>query len=374
MRTKLSGLILFFLSFILFFACSPSVSNNNTEGKTDNKTDAKVDSEIDSVPDNKIDKVAPKTLIVYYEKSGKYYEYFIQELPGDSAVLLANFETLPADVIWDTTNNLVYFVTQEGVLMKNYQNKDAKFQKLSYPLPKGVIGMFSTAWIDKETREICLSYGINVDQTNIAKYKKLAKQEDYLIDYGLEVIVGILRLNKSGNWDTIVEKASKCCAGLTPGLLVLYDYINVHDKYVSTSAIISNSMCFYGVQDNVDQLDDTDLEQYFKGAKVPFADAFFLAELSESVSLLVPASWGDSRHFIPPCYFWDSSKNKFTEIIHDTIPTNVYHDQLGIQITKDYLLVASEYDHESPKIFDIRTLKLIYNNPAAVNAFILQNE
>ncbi|MDD3740269.1 MAG: hypothetical protein PHH30_03430 [Bacteroidales bacterium] len=362
MRTKLSGLLIFVFALFIILACNSSVSKKEINSKTDTNPNQ------DSV------KLDSKTLMVYYEKSGKHYDYFVEELPGETFILLAEFETLPADVIWDTLNHQVHFVTQDGVLMKNYLNKDEELQKLSDPLPEGVIVMFNTAWIDKETGDVCFSYGINVDQANLAKYQKLEKLADYLPEWGGEVIVGILKVNKSGQWETIVEKASKCCAGMTPGLSVLNDYIKIDDKYISTSSIINNSMCFYGVKGNTELLMDTELEKYFIGVEVPSSDAFFLAKLNDSISLIVSAAWGDTPHSISPCYFWDNNKSRLEEIILNTNTDKSYHYQLGMQITKDYLLIASEYQHESPKIFDIRTLQEVYDNPEASHAFILKNE
>jgi hypothetical protein len=362
MKPKLLGLMFVIFAFAFILACSPSVSSEKNDSKTDT-----IQAQ-DSV------KVEPKTLVVYYEKSGKYYDYFIKELPSDNSILLARFETIPADVIWDTVENKVYFVTQEGVLMKNYLNKVEEFQKLSDPLPKGVIGRFNTAWIDKETGDVCLSYGLNVDQTNLAQYQKLAKQAEYLPDWGLEIIVGILKVNKSGNWETVVEKASKCCAGMTPGVTVMNSFMKKDSRYVSTSAIISNSICFYGIPGYSELLLDDDLEKYFKGVEVPLADAFFFARLSDSISLIVSAAWGDTPHNISPCYFWDNSKSVLKEIILDTKSGSYSHYQLGIQITKDYLLISSEYQHESPKIFDIQTFQLVFDNPEATHAFVLENK
>ncbi|HOZ29962.1 MAG TPA: hypothetical protein PLL66_03510 [Bacteroidales bacterium] len=362
MRIKLSGLLIFVFAFSSISVCNSLVVKKKINSKIDTNHDQ------DSVI------LESKILLVYYEKSGNYYDYYIKVLPGETFILLAEFETLPADVIWDTINHQVHFVTQEGVLMKNYLSKEEEFQKLSDPLPEGLIGMFNSAWIDKETGEVCFSYGINVDQTNLAKYQKLEKLADYLPEWGGEVIVGILKVNKSGQWETIVEKASKCCAGMTPGLSVLDDYIKINDKYISTSAIINNSMCFYGVKGNTELLMDTDLEKYFIGDEVHSSDAFFLAKLNDSISLIVSAAWGDTPHNISPCYFWDNNKSKLEEIILNTNTDKSYHHQLGMQITKDYLLIASEYQHESPKIFDIRTLQEVYDNPEASHAFILENE
>jgi len=129
MRTKLSGLMFLLLSYFFILACSPIFYTGISDK--------------DSNPNQKIDNAEPKTIIVYYEKTDDHYEYFLQELSGDSPVLLAKFETLPADVIWDTINNLVYFVTLDGVLMKNYEKNDEELQKLSDPLPKDVIGIFN---------------------------------------------------------------------------------------------------------------------------------------------------------------------------------------------------------------------------------------
>jgi len=360
MRTKLSGLMFLLLSYFFILACSPIFYTGISDK--------------DSNPNQKIDNAEPKTIIVYYEKTDDHYEYFLQELSGDSPVLLAKFETLPADVIWDTINNLVYFVTLDGVLMKNYEKNDEELQKLSDPLPKDVIGIFNYAWIDRETGDICLGYGVKVDETNLAKFKELDKSDDELSDGSVDVIFGIIKLSKSGNWETLYESAYYYCPVMTPSHNILPDFVKIDHKYVTSWKMLNDNMYFYNVPNKFASTLTSDLEKYFKEGTYSSEDHFDIVEINENISLILSISCDHFFHNTTPCYFWENDKSKLTEIVLEDTSGNYLYSRLGLQITKDYLLIASECDHQSPKIYDLHTLELVWENPLASHAFIIENE
>ena len=77
-----------------------------------------------------------KTLFVNYEENNGNINCYKKSLPNDSSILIAQFDIIPLDVIWDTKEGISYFFTTKGIFRKNYIRNNSPLEKLSSSLPR----------------------------------------------------------------------------------------------------------------------------------------------------------------------------------------------------------------------------------------------
>lgn len=316
-----------------------------------------------------------KSLLFYYEKTLNKYNFFKRELPSDSNFLIAQFDKLPYNVIWDTINHYAYFITKKGVLKRNYLENKSIIETISDSIPCAGKSGFKDAWF--ENGFICVSYYIDVkvgDRLLKAKYNQLRYSADYLPDWGADQIVGIIVLNKQGKWDVVKEKATKMGADLTPGFMVLDNFIKKDKNYFSTTDILSASVLgnrFLTIKflNEVELFKKTKYYNFFSTKMVDNESEYCFNKINKKFDLISSVIRGDTYHYVNPIYIYDYDKLSLKKIIQ----VNKYQKQMSIQICGNFILIGEEYTNNSVLIFDANSFNIIGRYPNSKNAIIINH-
>lgn len=378
MRYNIIVGILLIVSFYTAYACDNS---------SDNKSGQHFESQQDLSSEGGIDTIITSDYLVYFQKNKECFDCMKKALPNGTESLIARFTVMPLDVVWDTEKQEVYFVTQNGIFKKNYVNSTS-LECISESLPKKENESLGEAWIDEKTGNIRISYGIYTyenDPKFEQQFERLSGDtNEYLPDWGLDMIACISEVNSDGKWKLIKEKASKGAACDTPELEVLRN--DIRRKKNTTSNQFEMLRCsYYGkvildeMKDNR-ELDSLQIKKIFKN-KIPFKsideeDPYEVHRvlLSKEKTLLVPVYWSGSPYFSSPIFVFDNVKKSKKELKElKQYDNKDSHPYIGISVTNNYLLITNPYEEKEPLVYSLETFKLVGNYPKATDIFILDD-
>jgi hypothetical protein len=311
-------------------------------------------------------------MLTYYEKTkDNKYNCCLKYLSDGDSIVLATFNTLPLDALWDTLNKSVSYILSDGTYKCNYLQKPSS-DKIGDGVPDN--NEFGSAWVDSTTNKIRISYYISYSELGNdqkKKYSELRTKTGYLPAWGDSGIAFISEMDRDGKWNSITSAATKTAADLTPGLNVLdQNYIKENKNVISTQNLIMNSTCRQMAMksDMVRYLDTTEYRKYNIDQKTAgITTEFKLISINKKYDLIVAVFWGeaDSPHFTAPFYVVNKLLNT------STVMKGTAYYQAGIQVSKDYILFASEYENTFPKIFDLKTFDIIWSNVSAVKTIMI---
>lgn len=378
MRYNIFVEILLIVSFYTTYACDNS-SNSKSGKQFENQQNSSLEEGIDTI--------ITSDYLVYFQKNKEYFDCMKKVLPNGTESLIARFTVMPLDVVWDTEKQEVYFITQNGIFKKNYVNSTS-LECISDSLPKKESESLGEAWIDEKTGNIRISYGIIAyenDPIFDKRFERLSGDtNEYIPDWGLDMIACISEVNSNGKWKLIKEKASKGAACDTPELEVLRNDIRRKKNTTSNQFEMLRSS-YYGkvildeMKDNR-ELDSLQIKKIFKN-KIPFksideGDPYEVHRviLSKEKTLLVPVYWSGSPYFSSPVFVYDDEKKLKNELKElKQYDNKDVHPYIGISIIDNYLLITNPYEEKEPLIYSLETFKLVGNYHKATEIFILDD-
>ncbi|MFH0867395.1 MAG: hypothetical protein V1904_14475 [Bacteroidota bacterium] len=309
------------------------------------------------------------TCLIYFEEEKSKFTCCIRDLKSGDTVHLAQFKTLPMDVLWDTVNNYTYFFLPEGIYKNRYDSIGIP-EKISGSLSDHLT--FEEAWMDSASGNIFFSYLLMSDFFNREQselYTKLSAAPDAFIPgYGVACIVYVSELDTNGKFNIIAQKAYKTGAGM----LYPFGEINYLKKrkqgQFSMNSALFVSTCMVQSSSGYASFIDSSLYAQYGIDKYPmsFAEGFIIIRTKTPYDIIVKTAFGDSEHYVPPVLAYNKNKKETTEL------TNIDQSQLGILMYGDYVLFAYEYRNSEIIVYNWKTQQLIYSAKNGIGGFIVR--
>lgn len=357
-RNQVIILIVCIIASILSCSNPKGDSNNKKSNEVKvitNDTIAEVDTVNDTtiVTEPSVDLKGNNSIIIYYKMENNNFTYYMDEYPEIKTTKLAVFNEYPLDVIFKKGPSVVYFVTTSGIFSCDYKSESKNLIKLAdLPNTSELDYTFLETWIDSNTEKITMAYKISVGD-NDEKLKDKIKKIDKNFEFNnYAEIIRIFQLTNENKWKTVIEKVVE----FNPygsSLSMVSENVKKSSKYL-TSGDIAKSFAYAGCE-KTRLLSDAEAKKILKENTLDENAAISIFKLNDKTNLITTINWGDTPHFVPPLYLQEIASGELIKI--DAITDS--NKQLGIQFSKNHLIISDEYSSDNALVYNRSNMKLI---------------
>ena len=165
---------------------------------------------------------------------------------------------------------------------------------------------------------------------------------------------------KKGLWARIEMAPTKSNAADTPGLSILNVYNQKKSLGLNLSDLLTTSTCVGGVLNCSSE--DKSVKKLMKDQ-----EEYGVIPTARGSRFVFAVVFGDTPHAAAPLYYCQGNCQNPIKL------KEVTEEQISLALKGDYLVVATEYDNMNPRIYDVKTGRLVVVIPHAKSAVWLND-